>query len=268
MEITASLVKELREKTGVGMMDCKKALSNSGGDFEKAVQYLREKGMAAVSKKSDRDTKEGRVFVATEAAGQHAVLLEMSCETDFVANNTDFALLGNTLASALLASPAITQDTVSTLVVNGRSTQEFISESILKLGENITIKQLGRVSAGAIAQYIHMNGKIGVVVGFANPIDPEMGRDIAMHIAASAPLYLDPTGVPAADLESEKDIIRAQAINEGKPAEIAEKMVVGRINKFYKDVCLLEQSFVKDPEKSIQQLLTANSIVSFSRFSL
>lgn len=267
MEITASLVKELREKTGVGMMDCKKALNHSEGDFEKAIVYLREKGLAAISKKSDRDTKEGNIFIATDSAGQKAVILEVNCETDFVATNTDFAQFGNTLAQSALTQGISSAEALTGSVINGKNYSELLSEAILKLGENITLKQLNTISAAQIASYVHMNGKIGVVVGFAKAIDAELGRDIAMHIAASAPQYLNQSQVPAEELEKEKDIIRNQAINEGKPAEIAEKMVAGRIQKFYKDICLLDQAFVKDNEQTVAKVVGQSEITGFYRYA-
>ncbi len=258
MSIAASLVKELREKTGVGMMDCKKALEHSGGDFEAAVKYLREKGLAAVSKKSDRETKEGKVFVALSADQKKGVILELNCETDFVANNTAFSNLGNTLAQEALANPAHAEALVNS---------PLISECVLKLGENITLKRQAALAAGAISSYIHMNGKIGVLIGFTSPVDVALGKDVAMHTAAAAPTYLLQSEVPADEIEKEKDIIRQQAINEGKPPEIAEKMVMGRMNKYYKDVCLVDQDFVKDPAVTISKLVNGNTITGFLRFA-
>jgi len=269
MEITATLVKELREKTGVGMMDCKKALSHAQGNFEEAIKYLREKGLSAVSKKSDRETKEGKVFIQANAQGTAAVIVELNCETDFVANNVDFEAVGTLLAKEAIAQNLNSVEALSTASANGLPIATHISEAILKLGENITIKQVSTLQAGALASYIHMNGKIGVIVGFTTAIADELGRDIAMHIAALAPQYLKPSDVPASEIEKESEIIKNQALNEGKPAEIAEKVVQGRINKFYKEICLLEQPFVKDQEQTIQKLLQGKSeITGFLRVAL
>jgi elongation factor Ts len=265
--ISASLVKDLREKTGVGMMDCKKALEHANGDFEEAVKYLREKGLAAVSKKADRSTNEGRAFAAIQ--GETGVLLELNCETDFVATNDAFATLGDTLAQAILESSATTIEEASSIPVNGKTVAEVLSEGILKLGENITIKQFARLQAKQVVSYLHMNGKIGVLVGFSAPIDEALAKDIAMHTAAAAPLYLTSDQVPQEELEKEKEIVRNQALNEGKPEAIVDKVVAGRITKFYKDVCLVEQAFVKDQDKTISQLLGQNTqITGFLRYVL
>lgn len=270
MEISASLVRELREKTGVGMMDCKKALSQTEGNFEEAIKYLREKGLAAASKKSDRATQEGKVFTAASADNSQGVILELNCETDFVANNEAFQTLGQAIAEAILASEVTTLEQAQALTIQGRSFSEAISEAVLKLGENIGVKRFERINqASQLASYIHMNGKIGVLVSFSGAIDPALGKDIAMQIAASQPLYVRQEEVPAAEIEKESEIIRNQALNEGKPAAILDKVVAGKITKFFKDICLIEQSFIKDPEKTIKQLFTGNTtVVKFSRYSL
>lgn len=270
MEITAGLVKELREKTGVGMMDCKKALANTNGNFEEAIKYLREKGLSAASKKSDRATQEGRVFTAVSADNTQGIIVEVNCETDFVANNQAFLDLGNGIAEALLNSSASSLDEVAALTVNGKSLNEVLSEAVLKLGENITVKRFERFSqAGQLASYIHMNGKIGVLVSFNGEVEAGLGRDIAMQIAASQPLYVRQEEVPAAEIEKESEIIRNQALNEGKPAAILDKVVAGKISKFFKDICLVEQAFIKDQDKTIKQLLTGSTtVVKFSRYSL
>ncbi len=266
MEITASLVKELREKTGVGMMDCKKALDHSGGNFEEAIKYLREKGLAAVSKKSDRTAKEGKAFTAVE--GQDAVIVEVNCETDFVANNTDFVAFGNAVAQTLLQSPGITLETLPNIAVGGKPFSEALSEAVLKLGENITVKRFERLNAPFVSSYVHTNGKIGVIVGFSAPVAGDLGRDVAMHVAASAPLYVNSKEVPESEIEKEKDIIKVQALNEGKPEAVVEKVIAGRINKFYKEICLVDQPFVKDQDKTVAQVLGQVQATQFLRYSL
>ena len=270
MEISASLVKDLREKTGVGMMDCKKALAHSNGNFEEAIKYLREKGLSAASKKSDRATQEGKVFTALSADSTQGVIVEVNCETDFVANNQAFLDLGTGIAEALLNSSISTLDGLAALSIQGKAVIEVLSEAVLKLGENISVKRFDRFTqAGQLASYIHMNGKIGVLVSFNGSVDPTLGRDIAMQIAASQPLYVCQEEVPAAEVERESDIIRNQAINEGKPAAILDKVVAGKISKFFKDICLIEQVFIKDQDKTIKQLLSGSTtVVKFSRYSL
>jgi len=261
MEITASQVKELREKTGVGLMDCKKALSESNGNLDEAIKYLRNKGLSAASKKADRTTNEGRIFISTTP--QSGSILELNCETDFVAKNTDFAALGNSLSSAILTNK-IGDNQIENI------NQTEISNYILKLGENISIKQFKTLTSnGSISSYIHSNGKIGVLVAFSDVIDPDLGRDIAMHIAAADPQYISSSDVPDTEIENEKAIILNQSQNSGKPQNVIDKIVEGRLNKFFKEICLVDQAFIKDDKESIKNILPKNTTVSsFIRFSL
>ncbi|MGC6367876.1 MAG: translation elongation factor Ts [Candidatus Marinamargulisbacteria bacterium] len=268
MAITAALVKELREKTGVGMMDCKKVLQETNGDIEAAIKSLREKGLSKAAKKSDRTTKEGRVIAY--AKGSSAVLLELNCETDFVANNDNFKALGSTIAEVIAANNPSTVDDVRDLDVNGSKVGELISDAVLQLGENINVGQFKvKSTSGSFAQYEHTNGKIGVVVEFTSSVDEEVGRDIAMQVAAMNPPYVSSDQVPTEDISNETDILRKQAIAEGKPEQVVDKIIQGRLSKFYKENCLVEQAFVKDGDKSIKDLLPADTTVtSFERFSL
>jgi len=261
MEITASLVKELREKTGVGLMDCKKALTQSEGNFDNAIKYLREKGLANASKKAERSTNEGKIFIATNE--KKATILELNCETDFVAKNTDFITLGNKITSDILNNE-IQDNNIEKI------NKEEISNHILKLGENITIKQFQTIHTNnELASYIHSNGKIGVIVTFSNTIDLEIGKNIAMHIAATNPIYIKPEDVKEDDIKNEKEIIQKQSQSEGKPDNVIEKIIEGRLNKFYKEICLNEQAYIKDDKQSIKQILPKNTnITSFIRFSL
>jgi len=270
MEITASLVKELREKTGVGMMDCKKALDHAKGNFEEAVKYLREKGLATASKKSDRSATEGKVFTQVSASGNEAVILELFCETDFVANNTDFQGVGQAISATILQNHFSNLDQLKTVSVSGKSFDEYISEAILRLGENIGVKRFDRgETSGLFASYVHSNGKIGVLVEFSQAIAADLGKDIAMHIAASNPLCVSIEQVPQEEVQRESDIIKTQALNEGKPEAILDKIVAGRLKKYYQENCLLEQDFVKDPEKTIKALLPAGSTINrFWRYAL
>lgn len=267
--ITASLVKELREKTGVGMMDCKKALAQTNGDFDAAITYLREKGLSAAAKKSDRETKEGRVFVVVSADSTMGSIVEIGCETDFVANNDDFAVFGNSVAKAVLEKKYADLSALDAGGLSGKSLTAATSEAILKLGENLGVRRVGLLSGSALSSYVHSNGKIGILVAFTGTINPDLGKDIAMQVAAAAPICVRPEEVPIEELEKEKSIIRAQLLNEGKPEAMVDKISAGKITKYYKDVCLLEQTFVKDQEKTIQQILPAGVTVSqFIRFSL
>ncbi len=268
MAISASLVKELRDKTGVGMMDCKKVLEETNGDIDEAIKSLREKGLSKAAKKSDRTTKEGRVI--TLINDQKAIILELNCETDFVANNENYIELGKKIAQAILHANISTIEEAQGIDVDGSKVSELISDSILQLGENIVIGQFSIFSTeGAFANYDHSNGKIGVIVEFTNSVDDTTGRDIAMQVAAMNPPYVSSDQVPTEDLENESDILRKQALSEGKPEQVVDKIIQGRLSKFYKENCLVEQTFVKDPDKSIKDLLPGETAVkSFNRISL
>ena len=268
MAITASLVKELREKTGVGMMDCKKVLEETNGNIEEAIKSLREKGLSKAAKKSDRSTKEGRII--TVVNNQKAVILELNCETDFVASNENFIALGKLISQAILSNDLSTVEEALAINVEGSKVNELISDAILQLGENIVIGKFNTFTTdGSFSSYEHTNGKIGVIVEFTSSIDAETGRDIAMQVAAMNPLYVSSDQVPTADLDNESDILRKQALSEGKPEQVVDKIIQGRLTKFYKENCLIEQTFVKDPDKTIKDLLPAESTIkSMNRFSL
>jgi len=270
MTISASLVKELREKTGVGLMECKKALQESNADIDEAVKILREKGIAKAAKKADRSTNEGRIFIASADDNKSAAIIELTCETDFVASNDDFSVLGNQIAQATVNSEATTAEDTLALSLDGKDVQGTISDYVLKLGENIQVRKVNRVAAqGSVSQYVHSNGKIGVLVAFADDVAAETGADIAMHVAAANPQYVNSSEVPSDEIEKEKDIIRVQAKNEGRPDAVVDKIVEGKINKYYKEVCLVEQPFVKDDKKAVKDILpSASSIESFTRYSL
>jgi len=269
MTITAEMVKNLREQTGVGMMDCKKALTESSGDIEAAVKYLREKGMSAAAKKSDRSTNEGRVFTAIADDKSQALILVVNCETDFVAGNDAFKTFGAQVAKAALEQGVSSVEGLESVTVNGQALKQVTAETVLKLGENITYGNCELLSSKTISDYIHINGKIGVVVGFDGTISDETAKDVSMHIAASNPLYLNTEEVPQSDVDKEKDIIASQARNEGKPDQVIEKIVQGRINKFYGEICLLEQPFVKEPKQKVKDILPSGvSVSKFYRFEL
>lgn len=259
MNFTAQDVKELREKTGCGMMDCKKALSASDGDMEKAVEFLREKGLATAAKKAGRIASEGIVDVIIEDGVGAA--LEVNSETDFVAKNEEFkTFVSNVTKQIIKENPAdVDALLASAYAANPSQTvKDALNEKIATIGENMNIRRFGRFE-GTLVGYIHGGGRIGVIVKF-NVGDAaaaetaefkEYAKDIAMQVAAAYPQYTKKEDVPAEVLEKEKEILTAQAINEGKPAAIAEKMVAGRIQKYYKEFCLVEQPFIKDPDQSV-----------------
>jgi elongation factor Ts len=217
MQISAATVKELREKTGVGMMDCKKALEQTQGDFEEAVKYLREKGLSAAAKKSDRETREGKIFTQVSTDSKTAAIVEVSCETDFVANNESFGEFGQSIAAVALAQGISSIEALEAASINGRTLQEVVSEAVLKLGENITVRKIAQISGHSIGQYVHSNGKIGVLVSFDGDVAESVSKDVSMHIAASNPQAIRKEDVSAEDIQRESDIIKAQAMNEGKP---------------------------------------------------
>ncbi len=256
MAFTASDVKTLRERTGCGMMDCKKALTEADGDMEKAIEVLREKGLAAVAKKAGRIAAEGIVVSVVDKEKKVGVVLEVNSETDFVAKNADFVAFVNRVAKVIIDSnPADVEALMSCKDATGEDVASMLQEKVLTIGENIQIRRFERLEGDMIA-YVHGEGRIGVMVMFDTDVaDKEgfeaYGKDVAMQVAAAMPQYLNKESVDPEVVAKEKEILTAQAINEGKPANIAEKMVMGRIAKFYKEVCLVEQPFVKDGDITV-----------------
>lgn len=281
--ITAQSVKELREKTGAGMMDCKKALTETNGDMEKAVEVLREKGLAAAAKKADRVAAEGVVKTYISEDKKVAGIVELNCETDFVAANEDFVAFAGRLAEMASTSNATdVEGFVSEKFNEDQTVQEALTALIARLGENMTVRRFKKfaVENGLVESYIHGGGRIGVVVELAcetaSSVLEVVAKDVCMQVAAANPAYLSSADVDNTQLEKEKEIYRVQALNEGKPEKIVDKMVEGRIKKYYKEVCLLEQAWVKDGDKSISKYLeekskevgsaiTINSFVRFER---
>jgi elongation factor Ts len=262
LEITAELVKTLRNKTNAGMMDCKKALKETGGDLEAAVAYLRQKGLAVASKRADRATSEGAVWASIAPDHQSGILLEVNCETDFVAKTPAFMELGTRLTEhlagvalegveELLSQPCLHQPNLSVT--------DYLNEVIAKTGESIRIRHFSRYQGELVTAYIHHGGKIGVMLelngGDASPEAQAAAKDLAMQVAATSPLAVDREAISHELIAKEKAIYEAQAQESGKPAQIIEKMVTGRLEKFYKEVCLKEQNFVKNPEVTVAQFL-------------
>ena len=280
MAFTAKDVKDLRERTGCGMMDCKKALTETDGDMDKAIEILREKGLAAAAKKAGRIAAEGLVVSVVDKAKKVGVVLEVNAETDFVAKNDQFVAFVNSVAQTIIDNNPADAAALENLTMSGsdRTVAEELRDKILTIGENMKIRRFERMEGDLVA-YVHGGGRIGVMVKFDTDVADKEGfeayaKDVAMQIAAAVPQYLNKTDVPADVVEKEKEILTAQAINEGKPANIAEKMVMGRINKFYKEVCLSEQAFIKDgditvakyTENTAKELGGKIAMVSFVRF--
>ena len=268
MAISAKDVKELRERTGAGMMDCKKALTANNGDMQKAIDWLREKGIAKAAKKAGRTAADGAVAAYISKDGKTGVLLEVNCETDFTANNENFRALEKQVIEYIAEAKPADLDALNDGVIDGKKVSELVTEATATIGEKISIRRFVTYeTSGKLTTYIHMGGKIGVLVDMTGGSD-ELGKDIAMQIAAANPMAVDRDGVDASELEHEKEILRKQALEEGKPAKIVEKMVAGRINKFYKEVCLVEQIFVKDSEKTVKDILGGEKVVRFARYQL
>jgi len=269
--ITASQVKELREKTGAGMMDCKKVLTETNGDEEKAIELLRERGIAKAAKKSGRIASEGLVETYLSEDKKVGVVLEVNAETDFVAKNEEFkTFVKDTAIQIAKTNPADVDALLNekSLVEPDKTIQEVLTNKIATIGENMSIRRFARYEGDKVIEtYLHGEGKIGVLVELENA-DKELAKDICMQIAAAKPEFLDKASVPAQRVEKEMEILKAQAMNEGKPAEIAEKMVQGRIGKFYGEICLVEQEFVKNPDMKIHQLLAQKGakVLRFERF--
>jgi len=270
MNITAESVKQLRERTGAGMMECKKALVETNGDLEAAAEIMRKSGLAKADKKAARIAAEGRIVYAGSSDGHVGVLVEVNCETDFVAREADFVAFADAVAAAALASGAESVDTVlAAKGSDGTPLEERRRALVAKIGENITVRRLQRVtSTGVLGSYLH-GTRIGAIVALEGG-DVALARDLAMHVAAINPQYVDSSQVPAEQLAKEKEILVAQASGEGKPAAIIEKMVEGRIRKYLAEITLVGQPFVKDPDTSVEKLLkqAAATVKAFARLEV
>ena len=272
MAITAQMVKELREKTGAGMMDCKKALTETEGNMEAAIDYLREKGIAKAAKKGDRIAAEGLAYILTE--GNEAVILEMNSETDFVAKNEDFVSLVKEVAQHLLANkPATVEEANASTMANGSTVEAYINAAIAKIGEKITLRRFEvktKTDADAFGSYLHMGGRIGVLAVLEGTTDESAAKDVAMHIAALNPKYISRDAVSEEEVERERKVLTEQALNEGKPEKIVAKMVEGRLGKYFEDVCLLDQTFVKNSDQKVRDFVksTGGSVAGFTRYAV
>ena len=275
MAITAQDVNKLRQMTGAGMMDCKKALTEADGDFDKAVELLRKKGQKVSASRADRETSEGVVFAKTNDAGTEGALIAFTCETDFVAKNDEFVKLGNQIAELAFAEKPDSIEAMNGLSLGDLTVGEKIVELTGKIGEKLEVKAFEILTGEAVVPYIHMNGKLGVMVALKNVNGAdveEAGKDVAMQIAAMNPVAVDKDGVDPAIVEKEIEIGKEQAREEGKPEDIIEKIAMGKLNKFYKENTLLSQAFVKDNKQSIAQYLDSVSkgltVSEFKRVSI
>lgn len=272
-EITAKLVKELRDRTGAGMMDCKKALGETNGDIEKAIDLLREKGIAKAAKKSGRTAAEGLIFDGVSADNKTAVVLEFNSETDFVAKNDEFKALGAKMVEIALRPEIKTVEDLKAAEIDGVTVETTITNLIAKIGENMSLRRFEKVTTeGFVTTYNHLGGKLGVIVemtGEATEANITKAKDIAMHVAAMDPKYVDRSVVTTDDLEREREISRKQLEAEGKPAQIIEKILVGKMNKFYEESCLVDQIFVKAENKeTVAEYAGDIKVVSFARYKV
>ena len=283
-EIKAAMVKELREMTGAGMMECKKALVEANGDMDAAVDVLRKAGLAAVAKKAGRATNEGTVFAKVSEDGAMGAVVELNCETDFVGMNEKFKAYAEKVADAVLANDPADMDALKASELNGETVEAIVTDCIHVMGENTQLSRFASIKGDAVSSYIHMGGKIGILVAFklgdaavaANDAFKAYGRDIAMQVAAAAPIAATREEVPAATVEHEMSIYKAQAAESGKPEQIQVKIAEGRMNKFYGEFVLTEQAFVKDPDQKVsaytskvaKELGTTIKILGFKRFVL
>jgi elongation factor Ts len=272
MTITAQMVKELREKTGAGMMDCKKALQETDGDMEKAIDFLREKGIAKAAKKSDRIAAEG--ITAIQEEGNEAVILEVNSETDFVAKNEGFQTLVKELATHLLKNkPADVEEANAQTMDNGATVSDHINAAIAKIGEKLSLRRFEiktKTDNDAFGAYLHMGGRIAVLTVLEGTTDSSAAKDVAMHIAALNPKYVSRDEVSQEEVEHEREVLTQQALNEGKPEKIVAKMVEGRLGKYFEDVCVLDQSFVKNPDQKVRQFVESKgaTVREFVRYEV
>ncbi|HDM1774336.1 TPA: elongation factor Ts [Staphylococcus aureus] len=270
--ISAKLVKELRKKTGAGMMDCKKALTETDGDIDKAIDYLREKGIAKAAKKADRIAAEGLVHVETK--GNDAVIVEINSETDFVARNEGFQELVKEIANQVLDTKAETVEALMEITLpNGKSVDERIKEAISTIGEKLSVRRFAirtKTDNDAFGAYLHMGGRIGVLTVVEGSTDEEAARDVAMHIAAINPKYVSSEQVSEEEINHEREVLKQQALNEGKPENIVEKMVEGRLRKYLQEICAVDQDFVKNPDVTVEAFLKTKGgkLVDFVRYEV
>ncbi len=274
VKISAKMVKQLRDKTGAGMMDCKKALTESGGDFDEAIANLRKKGQKLSDKRADRETTEGVVIALTNDAGTKGIAVNIGCETDFVAKNADFVAFAQSIADAALANFPTTKEELLAIEIDGQTVQEKVIEQTGVIGEKISVSKYETLEAEMVVPYIHMGYKMGVLLSLNqnNEAASEAGKNAAMQVAAMNPVAVDKDGVDAATIEKEIEIGKQQALNDGRPEAIIEKIAMGKLNKFYKENTLMNQQYVKNNKMSIKEYLNSESkdlkVTAFKRVVL
>lgn len=271
MAISAKLVKELREKTGAGMMDCKKALTETDGDLDKAIDYLREKGIASAAKKADRIAAEGAVHVASK--GNTGVIVEINAETDFVARNEMFQELVSNIANHILEVKPADLDELNNSELDGKPVSDVMTEAVSRIGEKLTLRRfeiVEKTDADAFGEYLHMGGRIGVLALVEGVTDVDVAKDVAMHAAALNPKFVSKDQVSQEELNHEREILKQQALNEGKPANIVDKMVEGRMRKYLEEICMVDQPFVKDSDQTVGAYLKSKggTLANFVRYEV
>ena len=269
--ITAAEINKLRQQTGAGMMDCRKALVESNGDFEAAIDYLRKKGQKVAALRGDREAKEGVVIAKTTSDNKTGFIINVSCETDFVSKNAEYIVFAQSIMDAAIANNVSSVEELSAVKIGNDTIADKLNEQVAKIGERISVSKFEKVEAPYVAAYIHGSYRMGVLVGLSKA-NEEAGKDVAMQIAAMNPIAIDQSSVPSATIERERSIAIEQVKAEGKPAEMAEKIAVGKINKFFKESTLLAQSFVKDGNKSVGDYLKSVDadlkVIEFKRVAL
>lgn len=269
-EIKAADVSKLRKATGAGMMDCKKALTEANGDFEKAIEIIRKKGQAVANKRADREATEGVILAKTN--GKKGAIISLNCETDFVAKNEDFVAFAGKILDIALANLPADLDALKKLELDGKTIEEKVTEQVGIIGEKIDLSAFGKIEAEDVVPYIHPGNKLATLVGFSKSVESQVGRDIAMQIAAMAPVAIDKDDVPSEVIEKEKEIGREQARMEGKPENMLDRIAEGKLNKFFKESTLLNQDFTKDSKITVKQYLKDSDpevkVTAFLRFGL
>ncbi len=261
-------IKELRERTGAGMVDCKKALDEAGNDIEKAIEILRKKGISKAAKRSERDASEGLVKLSTNDDKTEGYMLELKSETDFVARNEKFQKLADDILEVIKNNKPASREDLLKMTLNDSTVEEQVSGLSGVIGEKIELGQIASVVGQTVASYSHLGGKIGVLVALDQENQEELANDIAMHIAAASPKYLNSTEVLSEELDKEKEIYREQLAKEGKPENIIENIMVGKVKKYYSEVCLLDQEYIKDDKKTVKEILGGVNVIKFVRFAL
>lgn len=266
--MSMELIKQLRETTGAGMVDCKKALEESNGDMDQAVETLRKKGIAKAAKRGERETSEGVVLVDTNEENTEGYILEINSETDFVARNEQFQSFGKEVMDIIKKEKPADLDTLFSLAMGDSNVKETLDNLSGTIGEKLEIKRFDVLSGKTVAAYSHMGGKIGVLISLDQEAKSELAGDIAMQIAATDPKYLKPEDVPTEETDKEKEIYKEQLLKEGKPENIIDNILIGKVNKYYEEVCLIKQEYIKEDKKKVEDILGDVNIVKFIRYSL